>query len=125
MVEKVKPKEEMKGKYNEESKEGSSLQTGEVVLKKGKYIRNTASPFLSQQKDWKDEEHFKISDDILKGIVEVIKFEKPSKIQAVAIPMITKEPYHNVIAQSKNGTGKTGAFVIGSILRIDRSIKKT
>jgi superfamily II DNA/RNA helicase len=33
--------------------------------------------------------------------------------------MISKPPFNNVIAQSKNGTGKTGAFVIGSLLRID------
>lgn len=29
-----------------------------------------------------------------------------------------------MIAQSKNGTGKTGAFSIGSILRVDRKIIK-
>jgi len=27
--------------------------------------------------------------------------------------------YDNLIAQSKNGSGKTGAFVIGSLLRVD------
>lgn len=35
----------------------------------------------------------------------------------------TKE-YNNLIAQAKNGAGKTGAFCIGSMLRVDPSIKK-
>ena len=29
-----------------------------------------------------------------------------------------------MIAQSKNGSGKTGAFVIGSLLRLDPAVKK-
>ena len=36
-----------------------------------------------------------------------------------------KGEYEDLIAQSKNGTGKTGALTIGSLLRIDPSIKKT
>jgi superfamily II DNA/RNA helicase len=31
----------------------------------------------------------------------------------------------DLIAQSKNGSGKTGAFSIGSMLRVDRNIPKT
>jgi len=30
-----------------------------------------------------------------------------------------------VIVQSKNGTGKTGAFVVGSVLRVDETLPKT
>jgi len=30
-----------------------------------------------------------------------------------------------LIAQAKNGAGKTGSFVIGSVLRIDRAVKDT
>lgn len=37
--------------------------------------------------------------------------------------MISSEPYHSLIAQSKNGSGKTGSFVIGSTLRVDRDLK--
>jgi len=32
------------------------------------------------------------------------------------------EAYPNVMAQSKNGSGKTGAFAIGTTLRINPSI---
>jgi len=39
--------------------------------------------------------------------------------------MISKEPYHSLIAQARNGSGKTVAFAIGSTLRVDRALKKT
>ena len=59
--------------------------------------------------------------------MEELGFLKPSKIQGVAIPLI-RQPvdgqYHDLIAQSKNGSGKTGAFAIGSALRVDASIMK-
>ena len=35
-----------------------------------------------------------------------------------------KENYIDLIAQSKNGSGKTGAFSIGSLLRVDPKIMK-
>lgn len=41
--------------------------------------------------------------------------------------MITREhdgEFVNLIAQSKNGSGKTGAFTIGSALRVDPKINK-
>lgn len=41
----------------------------------------------------------------------------------VKISEETKE-VDNLIAQAKNGAGKTGAFVIGSLLRVDTSINK-
>lgn len=36
-----------------------------------------------------------------------------------------KGQFSNLIAQSKNGSGKTGAYVIGSLLRVDPKEKKT
>ncbi len=35
-----------------------------------------------------------------------------------------EDKYDHLIAQSKNGSGKTGAFVIGSLLRVDPSNPK-
>lgn len=35
-----------------------------------------------------------------------------------------EKEFDNLMAQSKNGSGKTGAFCIGSVLRIDPSIPK-
>ena len=34
--------------------------------------------------------------------------------------MIASSPYHSLIAQAKNGSGKTGSFAIGSVMRVDR-----
>ena len=40
--------------------------------------------------------------------------------------LATEEGKHqHLIAQSKNGSGKTGAFALGSILRIDEKDKRT
>ena len=76
-----------------------------------------------------DEEIFKIPEELQKGITVGHGFLKPSNIQGVAIPLIaTKRSdgiYPDLIAQSKNGSGKTGAFTIGSLLRVDSSIPKT
>ena len=52
-----------------------------------------------------------INDKILRGVYSY-GFEKPSKIQDNAIPKIISGV--DVIGQSQSGTGKTGAFVIGT-----------
>jgi superfamily II DNA/RNA helicase len=43
--------------------------------------------------------------------------------------MITRKDenndFINLVAQSKNGSGKTGAFTIGTVLRVDPKIQKT
>jgi ATP-dependent RNA helicase DDX6/DHH1 len=50
--------------------------------------------------------------ELLMGIFEA-GFEKPSPIQEEAIPIaLTKR---DVLARTKNGTGKTAAFVIPSL----------
>lgn len=50
--------------------------------------------------------------------LEKMNWIAPTNIQAIAIEMITSGK--NIAAQSKNGTGKTGAFVIGCLNRIDK-----
>lgn len=45
----------------------------------------------------------------------------------MAVPLITKPvdgAFIDLIAQSKNGSGKTGAFSVGSVLRIDPAVIK-
>jgi len=59
-----------------------------------------------------------ISDDILRGI-HAYGFELPSAIQQRAIVPLARGD--DIIAQAQSGTGKTGAFVIGSLQRIDLS----
>jgi len=50
-------------------------------------------------------------------------FETPSEIQKKAIPPIKR--CRDLIAQAQSGTGKTGAFVIGSLSHIDLSKQTT
>lgn len=55
---------------------------------------------------------------ILKGIYGM-NFRKPSKIQEKALPLLLANPPQNMIAQSQSGTGKTAAFVITILSRLD------
>ena len=63
-----------------------------------------------------------INDNILRGIY-AYGFEKPSAIQTKSIPTIIEGK--DVIAQAQSGTGKTGAFSIGMLSRIDPELKRT
>lgn len=48
-----------------------------------------------------------------------MKFVKPSKIQEKALPLLLKDPPTNLIGQSQSGTGKTAAFVLNVLKRVD------
>ncbi|WFD37961.1 RNA helicase [Malassezia japonica] len=61
--------------------------------------------------------------DLLKGIYSM-KFTKPSKIQERALPLLLQNPPRNMIGQSQSGTGKTAAFVLTMLSRIDYSVEK-
>jgi superfamily II DNA/RNA helicase len=63
-----------------------------------------------------------IREDILRGVY-AYGFEKPSAIQVKAIPHIIEGS--DIVAQAQSGTGKTGAFSIGSLCRIDETKSET
>ena len=46
-------------------------------------------------------------------------WSKPSKIQAQALPYILSPSAPSVLAQAKNGAGKTGAFGLAMLARVD------
>lgn len=48
-----------------------------------------------------------------------MKFTKPSKIQERALPLLLSSPPKNMIGQSQSGTGKTAAFVLTMLSRVD------
>ncbi|KAK0728659.1 P-loop containing nucleoside triphosphate hydrolase protein [Lasiosphaeria miniovina] len=48
-----------------------------------------------------------------------MNFKKPSKIQEKALPLMIGNPPRNMIAQSQSGTGKTAAFVLTVLSRVD------
>ena len=63
-----------------------------------------------------------IPENIQKGLLDM-GFLQPSKIQATSFSLIMNEPRQNIIAQSKNGSGKTAAFGIGIISSVDENNK--
>lgn len=58
--------------------------------------------------------------ELLKGVYEM-GFNAPSKIQETALPVLLADPPQNMIAQSQSGTGKTAAFVLTMLSRVDPS----
>lgn len=55
---------------------------------------------------------------LLKGVYGM-GFNAPSKIQETALPILLADPPVNMIAQSQSGTGKTAAFVLTMLSRVD------
>lgn len=68
-----------------------------------------------------DFEDYYLKRELLMGIFEK-GFEKPSPIQEEAIPVILAG--RDVLARAKNGTGKTAAFIIPCLEKIDSSLNK-
>ncbi|XP_066255131.1 DEAD-box helicase Dbp80 isoform X1 [Euwallacea similis] len=55
---------------------------------------------------------------LLKGVYDM-GFNSPSKIQEAALPALLADPPQNLIAQAQSGTGKTAAFVLAMLSRVD------
>ncbi|KAG6813969.1 RNA helicase required for poly(A+) mRNA export [Tricholoma furcatifolium] len=68
-------------------------------------------------------EELGLHQDLLKGIHDM-GFSKPSKIQEKALPLLLANPPTNMIGQSQSGTGKTAAFVLTMLSRVDYTINK-
>ncbi|XP_049301496.1 DEAD-box helicase Dbp80 [Anopheles funestus] len=56
--------------------------------------------------------------ELLQGVY-AMGFNAPSKIQETALPTLLADPPQNMIAQSQSGTGKTAAFVLAMLSRVD------
>lgn len=52
-----------------------------------------------------------------------LNFQFPTRIQETALPLLLMEPPSNLIAQAQSGTGKTAAFVLTMLCRIDVNLK--
>jgi len=94
-----------------------------VYNNKLKVVRNAPVKEEPDEDDdistFNDFSQFITKENLLRGIY-AYGFNKPSKIQALAItPMKNKK---DVIAQSQSGTGKTGAFSLGVIEVIDENL---
>lgn len=72
-------------------------------------------------------EALNLKTELLKGVYDM-GFNAPSKIQETALPTLLAHPLcscHwpvNMIAQSQSGTGKTAAFVLTMLSRVDSSL---
>ena len=73
------------------------------------------SSHLSSAKTFQE---LKLPDYLLKAVFEM-GFERPSAIQEEALPRILANPPRNVIGQAQSGSGKTAAFVLGMLYRIN------
>ena len=62
-----------------------------------------------------------LKENLLRGIYSY-GFETPSQIQDKSIPVLVSGK--DIIAQAQSGTGKTGAFLIGSLQKLDESLKE-
>mmetsp|Transcript_24425 Transcript_24425/g.44045 ORF Transcript_24425/g.44045 Transcript_24425/m.44045 type:complete len:596 (+) Transcript_24425:132-1919(+) len=80
-----------------------------------KVIQNDKTSHLSSVKTFQE---LKLPDHLLKAIFEM-GFERPSAIQEEALPRILADPPRNVIGQAQSGSGKTAAFVLGMLYRIN------
>ena len=65
-------------------------------------------------------EELNLKPNLLRGLYEM-GFTKPSRIQETALPILLADPPQNMIAQSQSGTGKTAAYVLTVLSRVDGS----
>lgn len=79
--------------------------------------QNPESPLYSCKKF----EDLQLKEELLQGLY-AMGFTKPSKIQETALPTLLNNPPQNLIAQSQSGTGKTAAFSLAMLSRIDTSL---
>ncbi|KAG8883365.1 RNA helicase required for poly(A+) mRNA export [Tulasnella sp. 332] len=92
----------------------------EVTVTLNEQQANPDSPLHSI----KSFEDLGLSPDLLKGLYQM-GFQKPSKIQERALPLLLATPPRNMIGQSQSGTGKTAAFTLAMLSRVDFSLKAT
>jgi translation initiation factor 4A len=81
-----------------------------------------ASPFQGDDvKIYTSFDDMELPDTLLRGVYGY-GYERPSVIQSKAI--VPMRDGNDILAQAQSGTGKTGAFTVGSLCRIDPSLKR-
>uniref|UniRef100_A0A3B5ATY4 RNA helicase n=1 Tax=Stegastes partitus TaxID=144197 RepID=A0A3B5ATY4_9TELE len=69
-------------------------------------------------------EDLRLTPELLKGVYNM-GFNRPSKIQECALPMMLAQPPQNLIAQAQSGTGKTAAFSLAMLSHVNPANKWT
>jgi len=114
------------GKEDEEEEE--ELSAAEIslmrkVIHKG-LVENKNTVEIERQNPYsplysvKSFEALNLDSRLLKGVY-AMGFNNPSKIQESALPTLLADPPQNMIAQSQSGTGKTAAFVLAMLSRVN------
>ncbi|NXI51898.1 DDX25 helicase, partial [Chloroceryle aenea] len=67
-------------------------------------------------------EELPLKKELLQGVYSM-GFNRPSKIQETALPIMLAYPPQNLIAQSQSGTGKTAAFALAMLSRVNAAEK--
>ncbi|XP_062397158.1 ATP-dependent RNA helicase DDX19A isoform X2 [Sardina pilchardus] len=117
-------------KADEEEKEDKAAQSLLNKLIRSNLV-NTTNQVEVLQRDpnsplysVKSFEELRLKPQLLQGVY-AMGFNRPSKIQENALPMMLAEPPQNLIAQSQSGTGKTAAFVLAMLSHVDPANKWT
>lgn len=79
---------------------------------------DTETPYSSAKRF----EDLNLSKELLQGLYTEMKFERPSRIQAITLPMVLEPPHKHLIAQAHNGSGKTTCFVLSMLSRVDAAV---
>ncbi|XP_054464961.1 ATP-dependent RNA helicase DDX19A [Anoplopoma fimbria] len=82
--------------------------------------RDPTSPLFSV----KTFEELRLKPELLRGVYN-LGFNRPSRIQENALPMMLAQPPQNLIAQSQSGTGKTAAFSLAMLSHVNPENKWT
>ncbi|KAF2858399.1 P-loop containing nucleoside triphosphate hydrolase protein [Piedraia hortae CBS 480.64] len=110
------PEEEGEAYFNPEDPHGLREPEFDVNVKLADLQADPDNPLYSV-KSFQD---LNLRPELLQGLA-TMNFRKPSKIQERALPLLLKDPPQNLIGQSQSGTGKTAAFVLNMLSRIDLS----
>ena len=82
-------------------------------------FKNIVTDMQSKKTNWSD---INVPEKLLNRLND-LKMDKPSIIQAFAIPKIMQEPAESYLFQAINGSGKTLAFGVPAIMKCDPEIK--
>lgn len=108
------PKQPQIDESEEAVVEGLLEALHDVKVKLADKQADASSPLYSA----KSFDELGLDESLLKGIY-AMRFKKPSKVQERALPLLLSDPPCNLIAQSQSGTGKTAAFTLAMLSRID------
>uniref|UniRef100_A0A8C0WIM1 RNA helicase n=1 Tax=Castor canadensis TaxID=51338 RepID=A0A8C0WIM1_CASCN len=111
-------------KTDEEEKEDRAAQSLLNKLIRSNLVDNTNQVEVLQRDpnsplySVKSFEELRLKPQLLQGVY-AMGFNRPSKIQENALPLMLAEPPQNLIAQSQSGTGKTAAFVLAMLSQVE------